>query len=31
VASPLENLRGPGKSLHQEPPDEKEYSGWPAT
>jgi hypothetical protein len=27
VASPLENLSGPGKPLRQEPPDEKEYSG----
>jgi hypothetical protein len=26
VASPLENLSGPGKPLRQEPPDEKEYS-----
>jgi hypothetical protein len=27
VASPLENLTGPGKPLREEPPDEKEYSG----
>jgi hypothetical protein len=27
VASPLENLNGPGKPLRQEPPDEKEFSG----
>ena len=27
MASPLENLSGPGKPLCQEPPDEKEYSG----
>jgi hypothetical protein len=27
VASPLENLSGPGKSLQQEPPDAKEFSG----
>jgi hypothetical protein len=27
VASPLENLSGPGKPLRQEPPDEQEYSG----
>jgi hypothetical protein len=27
VASPLENLSGPGKPLRQEPPDEREYSG----
>lgn len=25
--SPLENLAGPGKSLHKEPPDEKEING----
>lgn len=24
---PLENLAGPGKSLHKEPPDEKEING----
>ena len=27
MASPLENLSGPGKPLRQEPPDEQEYSG----
>ena len=27
MASPLENLSGPGKPLREEPPDEKEYSG----
>jgi hypothetical protein len=27
VASPLENLSGPGKPLRTEPPDEKEFSG----
>jgi hypothetical protein len=27
VASPLENLSGPGKPLRKEPPDEKEFSG----
>ncbi len=27
MASPLENLSGPGKPLHKEPPDEKEFSG----
>jgi hypothetical protein len=27
VASPLENLSGPGKSLKQEAPDAKEFSG----
>ena len=25
--SPLENLAGPGKSLHKEPPDQKEING----
>ena len=27
MASPLENLSGPGKSLQKEPPDTKEYAG----
>lgn len=27
MASPLENLSGPGKPLRKEPPDEKEFSG----
>jgi hypothetical protein len=27
MASPLENLTGPGKPLHKEPPDAKEISG----
>ena len=27
MASPLENLSGPGKPLREEPPDEKEFSG----
>ena len=27
MASPLENLTGPGKPLHKEPPDAKEFSG----
>lgn len=27
MASPLENLSGPGKQLNKEPPDEKEFSG----
>ncbi len=27
MASPLENLSGPGKSLQQEPPDAKEFAG----
>lgn len=27
MASPLENLSGPGKSLQKEPPDEKEFTG----
>lgn len=27
MASPLENLSGPGKPLRKEPPDEQEYSG----
>jgi len=25
MASPLENLTGPGKPLHKEPPDAKNY------
>lgn len=27
MASPLENLSGPGKSLQKEPPDAKEFAG----
>jgi hypothetical protein len=27
MASPLENLTGPGKPLQKEPPDAKEFSG----
>jgi len=27
MASPLENLTGPGKPIHKEPPDAKEFSG----
>jgi len=27
MASPLENLTGPGKPLRKEPPDAKEFSG----
>ena len=27
MASPLEPLTGPGKPLHKEPPDAKEFSG----
>jgi hypothetical protein len=27
MASPLENLTGPGKPLRREPPDAKEFSG----
>lgn len=27
MTSPLESLSGPGRSLRQEPPDEKEFSG----
>ena len=27
MTSPLENLCGPGKSLHQEPPDAREFAG----
>lgn len=27
MSSALENLSGPGKALHQEPPDAREFSG----
>jgi len=28
VASPLENLRGPGRALQKETPDAKEFAGF---